>query len=142
MVNDSLAVIAPANTAIGSLSTTARRLVAASVNANTHRAYAGALRRRNAWFHGRPLDDPTLAAYVAALHDTGRAASSAAMVVATACFRARLVGHPYPAGERTARVLAGYRRTASNAAVAGPARSASPTWRPCSPRATDRAGAR
>ena len=34
------------------------------------------------------------------------------MAVAAACFRAKLAGQPTPAGERTARVLAGYRRTA------------------------------
>ena len=33
--------------------------------------------------------------------------------MAAACFRARLVGEPSAAGERTARVLAGYRRTAA-----------------------------
>ena len=32
--------------------------------------------------------------------------------MAAARFRARLAGEPSPAGERTARVLAGYRRTA------------------------------
>ena len=36
------------------------------------------------------------------------------MAVAAACFRAKLAGLPAPAGERTARVLAGYRRTASD----------------------------
>ena len=36
------------------------------------------------------------------------------MAVAAACFRAKLAGHPTPAGERTARVLAGYRRTAGD----------------------------
>ena len=39
--------------------------------------------------------------------------SSAAPAVAAACFRARLAGEPTPGGERTARVLAGYRRTAA-----------------------------
>ena len=34
------------------------------------------------------------------------------MAVAAACFRAKLAGQSAPAGERTARVLAGYRRTA------------------------------
>ena len=53
-----------------------------------------------------------LAAYLAELHDAGRASSSASMAVAAACFRAKLAGQPAPAGERTARVLAGYRRTA------------------------------
>ena len=36
------------------------------------------------------------------------------MAVAAACFRAKLARQPTPAGERTARVLAGYRRTASD----------------------------
>ena len=45
MVKDSLAVIAPAETAIGPPNATARRLVNASVSDNTRRAYAGALRR-------------------------------------------------------------------------------------------------
>ena len=93
---------------------TARRLVEASVSANTRRAYAGALRRLDAWLDGRELDDATLAAHLAELHDAGRAAASAAMAVAAACFRAKLAGHPAPAGERTARVLAGYRRTAGD----------------------------
>ena len=42
MGRDSLAVIAPADTAIGRPIATARRLVNASVSANTSRAYAGA----------------------------------------------------------------------------------------------------
>ena len=52
----------------------------------------------------------TLAAYLAELHAAGRASSSASMAVAAACFRAKLAGQPNPSGERTARVLAGYRR--------------------------------
>ena len=36
------------------------------------------------------------------------------MAVAAACFRAKLAGQPNPSGERTARVLAGYRRTAAD----------------------------
>ena len=59
-MNDSLAVIAPADTAIGPPSATARRLVDASVSANTRRAYAGALRRLDAWLNGRLLDDVSL----------------------------------------------------------------------------------
>ena len=51
------------------------------------------------------LDDVALAAYLAELHDAGRASSSASMAVAAACFRAKLAGQPTPAGERTARVL-------------------------------------
>ena len=61
----------------------------------------------------RRLDDATLALHLAELHDAGRAAASAALAVAAAGFRARLAGQPPPAGPRTARVLAGYRRTAA-----------------------------
>ena len=93
---------------------TARRLVDASLSPNTRSAYASALRRLDAWLGGRRLDDASLAAYLAGLHDDGRAAPSAAMAVAAARFRARLAGQPDPAGERTARVLAGYRRTAGD----------------------------
>ena len=113
-MNDSIAVIAPADTAIGPPTATARRLVDASVSANTRRAYAGALGQLDVWLAGQKLDDAALAAYLAELHDAGRAASSAAMAVAAARFRARLAGQTDPAGERTARVLAGYRRTAGD----------------------------
>ena len=91
---------------------TARRLAEASLSPNTRRAYSGALRRLDAWLDGRRLEDATLAAYLAELHDLGRAPASASTAVAAACFRARLAHEPSPAGERTARVLAGYRRTA------------------------------
>ena len=114
IVKDSLAVIAPVETAIGPPSATARRLVDASVSVNTRRAYAGALGQLDAWLAGQKLDDAALAAYLAELHDAGRAASSAATAVAAARFRARLAGQSDPAGERTARVLAGYRRTAGD----------------------------
>ena len=90
----------------------ARRLVEASVSANTRRAYAGALRRLDAWLAGRRLEDATLAGYLAELHEQGRAPSSASTAVAAARFRARLAGEQSPAAERTARVLASYRRTA------------------------------
>ena len=109
MAKDSLAQIAPADTAIGRPTATARRLVDASVSANTRRAYAGALGQLDAWLDGRRLDDAALAAYLAELHDAGRAASSAATVVAAARFRARLAGQADPAGARTARVLVGDR---------------------------------
>ena len=113
-MNDSPATIDPEEASIGRPTPTARRLVEASVSPNTRRAYAGALRRLDAWLDGRSLHDVTLAAYLAELHDAGRASSSASMAVAAACFRAKLAGQPAPAGERTARVLAGYRRTASD----------------------------
>ena len=105
-MNDSPARIDPEEAVIGRAAQTARRLVDASVSSNTRRAYAGALRCLDAWLDGRELDDAALAAYLAELHDAGRASSSASMAVAAACFRAKLAGQPAPAGERTARVLA------------------------------------
>ena len=113
-VTDSLVDIEPAETAIDRPTATARRLVEASVSPNTRRAYAGALRQLDAWLDGRRLEDAALAAYLAELHDQGRAPSSAAMAVAAARFRAKLAGESSPAGEATARVLAGYRRTAGD----------------------------
>ena len=113
-MNDSPARTDPEEAAIGRPTPTARRLVEASVSPNTRRAYAGALQRLDVWLYGRELDDAALAAYLAELHDAGRASSSASMAVAAACFRAKLAGQAAPAGERTARVLAGYRRTAGD----------------------------
>ena len=113
-MNDSPARIDPVDAAIGRPTATARRRVEASVSENTRRAYAGALCRLDAWLDGRVLHDVTLAAELAELHDAGRAPSSASMAVAAACFRAKLAGQSTPAGERTSRVLAGYRRTAGD----------------------------
>ena len=77
MGKDSLAQIAPADTAIGPPSAPARRLVDASVSDNTRRAYAGALRRLDTWLAGRPLDDAALAAYLSR-HALREAAGQAA----------------------------------------------------------------
>ena len=59
---------------------------------------------------GRALEDASLAAYLAHVFESGRAAQA----VKAANFRAKLAGQPPSAGERTARVLAGYRRTAAD----------------------------
>ena len=69
-MNDSPARTDPAEAALGRPTQTARRLVDASVSPNTRRAYAGAIRRLDAWLDGRPLHDVTLAAYLAELHET------------------------------------------------------------------------
>ena len=111
---DALAPTRPAATTLERPAATARRLAEASISPNTRRAYSGALRRLDAWLDGRPLEDATLASYLAELHDQGQAPASASTAVAAACFRARLASEPGPAGERTARVLAGYRRTAGD----------------------------
>ena len=87
---DSLAPTRPAAAALERPTPTGRRLAAASISPNTRRAYSSALRRLDAWLAGRRLDDQALAAYLAELHDQGRAPASASTVVAAACFRARL----------------------------------------------------
>ena len=140
-MNDWPARTDPEEAAIERPTQTALRLVEASVSPNTRRAYAGALRRLDAWLDGRELDDVALAAYLAELHDAGRASSSASMAVAAACFRAKLAGQPAPAGERTGRVLAGYRRTAGDRGEGKRGRSGYRTWRPCWSRAIGRGGA-
>ena len=112
-VKDTPATRGPAAPPLERPAATARRLAAASLSPNTRRAYAGALHRLDAWLDRRDLDDATFALYLAELHDAGRAPASAALAVAAAGFRARLAGQPPPGGPRTARVLAGYRRTAA-----------------------------
>ena len=93
---------------------TTRRLADASISRNTRRAYAGALRRLDAWRGAAPVDDASLAVYLGELFEAGRAPATAALAVAAVRFRATLAGQPAPAGEATARVLGGYRRTAAD----------------------------
>ena len=93
---------------------TTRKLADASISVNTRRAYAGALRRLNAWRGAAPVDDASLAVYLGELFEAGRAPATAALAVAAVRFRATLAGQPAPAGEATARVLGGYRRTAAD----------------------------
>ena len=91
-----------------------RQLAEASISVNTQRAYAGALRRLDAWRGGGPINDALLAVYLGELFEAGRAPATAALAVAAVRFRAKLAGQPDPAGEATARVLGGYRRTAAD----------------------------
>ena len=93
---------------------TTRKLADASISVNTRRAYLGALARLDAWRGPAPLTDALLAAYLGFLFEQGRAPATAALVVAAVRFRAKLAGQPAPAGEATARVLGGYRRTAAD----------------------------
>ena len=93
---------------------TTRRLADASLSRNTRRAYLGALARLDAWRETAPLTDARLAAYLGAIFEAGRAPATAALAVAAVRFRAKLAGQPSPAGEATARVLGGYRRTAAD----------------------------
>ena len=93
---------------------TTRKLADASISLNTRRAYAGALRRLDAWRGAAPVDDASLAVYLGELFEAGRAPATAALAVAAVRFRAKLAGQPAPAGAATARVLGGYRRTAAD----------------------------
>ena len=79
-----------------------------------------------------------LAAYLAELDDQGGAPASASRSVAAACFRAGLAGERRP-GERTARVLAGNRRTGRDQATLATRRG---TPAPGSPRARKGGGRR
>ena len=66
------------------------------------------------WRGTAPVDDASLAVYLGELFEAGRAPATAALAVAAVRFRAKLAGQPAPAGEATARVLGGYRRTAAD----------------------------
>ena len=68
----------------------------------------------DAWRGAAPVDDASLAVYLGELFEAGRAPATAALAVAAVRFRAKLAGQPDPAGEATARVLGGYRRTAAD----------------------------
>ena len=91
---------------------TAQALAAASISANTRRAYTAALGRLDTWLAemGVPLSDPALAEYLSELFEAGKAPAVAALVVAAVKFRAKLTGTEIPVGPATARVLAGFRR--------------------------------
>ena len=69
--------------------------------------------RRLLWCR-RALTDASLAAYLAHVFESGRAVSTAAQAVKAANYWATLARQPRPAGDRTAAVLAGYRRTAAD----------------------------
>ena len=94
------------------LKDTAAALAAASLSAGTRTVYASVLGSLDEWLASETLDDKALAEYLAHLFDTGKSPASAALVVAAAKLRARLLGNPVPAGPATDRVLAGFRREA------------------------------
>ena len=63
---------------------TTRKLADASLSVNTRRAYAGALRRLDAWRGAAPVDDASLAVYLGALFEAGRADGLAAILATAA----------------------------------------------------------
>ena len=85
-------------------------LVSNSVAKNTHRAYGTSLARIDARVDGHPLDDRSIAAYFAALHDIGRAPATISLVAAALRFRASLANEPDPVGPIARRTLSGIRR--------------------------------
>ena len=113
-MNTSDTAIVPAATpgALARGASTARTLADASISPNTRTAYTSAL----AGFDrtGAPETDAGIAACIGTLYDAGRAASSAAMMVAALRFRARLDGRPSPTGPAVERALAGFRRQAQD----------------------------
>ena len=87
-------------------------LIERSSSAHTRRVYASALGQLAGWLDGRRLEDTSLAAYLGHLHQTGRAAATAAVVVAAVRRAARDVGEEPPAGPLTRQALEGFRRAA------------------------------
>ena len=94
---------------------TTRKLADASISVNTRRAYLGALARVDAWRGGRPAHRRRVGR-LPRRDLRGRAARPQPPPSPSppSGFRAKLAGQPDPAGERTARVLGGYRRTAAD----------------------------
>ena len=68
-----LSVIRDRSGTLAKPSDTARTLAAASLSANTRRAYAGALKRLDTSIGEGVLDDSALAGYLASLFTEGRA---------------------------------------------------------------------
>ena len=130
MGKDSLAQIIPAGTSVGRPSATARRLVDASVSANSRRAYAGALRRLDAWL-ARPRSSMTRPSRPPRRAPRRRRRGSGPNSPGNRVLPVRLPPEFSPA---TAELP-------PTAAAARPERSRPRTWRPCSPRATFRGAA-
>ena len=81
---------------------TATRLAASSITPATQRAYTGAMLRLGEHLDGAPLNDKTLAGYLAVLFDRGRSPATATMTVAAVRFVARITGRDSPVGPATA----------------------------------------
>ena len=88
-------------------------LIAPSASAHTRRAYASALGQLAGWLDGRRVEDASLAAYLGHLHQTGRSAATASLVVSAVRRAARDVGEEPPAGPLTRQALERFRRAAA-----------------------------
>ena len=94
------------------LSDQAATLAEASAALNTRRTYHYALRQLDRWLKdcGRQLDDDSLADWLALIHESGKAPSSANVALAAAKHRAQELGQDSPAGKNSMRVIKGIRR--------------------------------
>ena len=79
----------------------------ASIAPNTAKAYRAALARFAAWLDGRPATDATVAAYVAALMDQGKAPATIRQAAAAIGAGARAQGLDDPRGPLARQALAG-----------------------------------
>ena len=86
-------------------------LAQASMAPSTRRSYGASLRGFER--SGYPETDAGVAAYLGDLYEEGRTVSGATGVISALRFRAKLNGRPSPVGPATQRVLAGFRRLAS-----------------------------
>ncbi len=86
-------------------------LISASLSANTRRAYRYAWDSWLAWLGDQPGSDATLSAYLAALHEAGKAPATCALHAVALRFAHRVGVQSAPApGPLTERALAGIRR--------------------------------
>ena len=94
------------------ISATALELVEASVSSGTRRVYSSVWSRFDE--SGLEADDVGIATYLSALFESGSASATAGIAVAALRFRARHAGESDPVGPLSERVLAGFRRSASD----------------------------
>ena len=110
---DALA-IGQKNAVVISLDT--EELIKAGVSENTLKAYRRALVELNTWLYAmkradsEPLKDAVLAEYITQLHQSGKAPSTIAQVVAAVKWQAKNIDRPDVVGAITLRTLAGIRR--------------------------------
>lgn len=86
------------------------RDIRGSISANTARAYAGHVRRLDAYAAGAPISDALLRDFIHALESEGKSPATISQAVAAAAFRAGTNRQPSPAGELTQRALKRIRR--------------------------------
>ena len=98
------------------ISVDTKELIKAGVSDNTLKAYRRALVELDAWLYAmkradsEPLKDAVLAEYITQLHQSGKAPSTIAQVVAAVKWQAKNIDRPDVVGAITLRTLAGIRR--------------------------------